>query len=110
MILVWTWYRRRCVEHFDDYLRAVSAAEIEAWQTCRRGGLNDTERQNLQVQLVELEIEALEKHRSGVFTDEQQLATFLGRVEHARQLIGDIARLGCGDRGVAVANDQRKAA
>jgi TRAP-type uncharacterized transport system substrate-binding protein len=112
LILIWTWYRRRCVERFDQYLRTVSAWEIEAWRTFRRGGLNQAERQNLLVQLVELEIEALEKHRSGILTDEQQLVTFLGRVEHARQLLADVSRLEWGDQAAAgvTSEDHLKAA
>ena len=46
MILIWTWYRRRCVERFDQYLRTVSAWEIEAWKTCRQGNLHEAQRQN----------------------------------------------------------------
>ncbi len=111
LILIWTWYRRRCVERFDQYLRTISAWEIEAWKTCRRGNLDEAERQNFLTQLMELEIEALEKHRSGLLTDEQQLATFLSRVEHARQLLANMSQLPCGDRAaVAAVEAQRKAA
>jgi TRAP-type uncharacterized transport system substrate-binding protein len=93
MILIWTWYRRRCVERFDQYLQVVSTVEIEAWQSCCRGELDAAARQNSLVQLVDLEIDVLEKHRSGALTDEQQLATFLDRVGHARQWLADISPL-----------------
>jgi TRAP-type uncharacterized transport system substrate-binding protein len=108
LILIWTWYRRRCVERFDQYLRTISAWEIEAWKSCRRGNLDEAERQNFLTQLMELEIEALEKHRSGLLTDEQQLATFLGRVEHARQLLANMSQLSCGDRAAAVAGTEER--
>jgi TRAP-type uncharacterized transport system substrate-binding protein len=112
LILIWTWYRRRCVERFDQYLRTVSAWEIEAWKLCRRGGLDEAEQRNLLTQLVDLEIEALEKHRSGIFTDEQQLAAFLDRAAHARQLLADLASLEGGDRAAPADGDEehRKAA